>query len=52
VDCANSSNIFVVGVTRKRMVKLKTICRTNRDSARETKEDMFRVVRSLNPNLH
>ena len=34
------------------MVRINTICRTNKDFERETKFDLNKVERSLNPNLH
>jgi WD repeat and SOF domain-containing protein 1 len=34
------------------MVRISTICRTTQDYERETKHDLTKVQRSLNPNLH
>lgn len=34
------------------MVKLQTICRTEKEHQRETKNDIFKVFRSTNPQLH
>lgn len=34
------------------MVRINTICRTSKDFERETKFDLNKVQRSLNPNLH
>ena len=34
------------------MVKLKTICRTDKDYTRETKQDIFKLNKNTNPGLH
>lgn len=34
------------------MVKINTICRSEKDYSRETKNDIMKVQRNPNPNLH
>jgi len=34
------------------MVKVKTICRTEEDYTRETKQDIYKINKNINPNLH
>ena len=34
------------------MVKLKTICRSEKEFSRETKQDLFKVYKNPNPQIH
>jgi len=34
------------------MVKIKTICRSDQDYTRETKQDIYKISKNINPNIH
>ena len=34
------------------MVKIKTICRSEKEFSRETKNDLHKVYKNTDPNLH
>ena len=34
------------------MVKIKTICRSDQDYTRETKQDIYKISKNISPNIH
>lgn len=41
-----------VNLTSPIMVKIKTICRSDKDYTRETKQDIYKISKNISPNIH